>query len=136
MRSPGNRCSISLAPVAIGFDLTVLHQISRPVTRTSANPARSTGVAVFLGGWTVDQLWLFSVAPLVGALPGAGISRFISDSRCLARSRGVRRRSGGCHHDRQVGTHPTETTVRVEDPRTHPYPADGRDSGQERRCAG
>lgn len=55
------------APIAIGLCLTLIHLISIPVTNTSVNPARSTGVAVFVGGWAIQQLWLFWLAPLVGA---------------------------------------------------------------------
>jgi aquaporin Z len=55
------------APIAIGLCLTLIHLISIPVTNTSVNPARSTGVALFAGGWALQQLWLFWVAPLVGA---------------------------------------------------------------------
>jgi aquaporin Z len=54
------------APLAIGLTLTLIHLISIPVTNTSVNPARSTGVAIFQGGWAIEQLWLFWVAPLVG----------------------------------------------------------------------
>ena len=61
------RAPAGLAPVAIGLGLTLIHLISIPVTNTSVNPARSTGVAVFEGGWAISQLWLFWVAPLVGA---------------------------------------------------------------------
>lgn len=56
------------APIAIGLGLTLIHLISIPVTNTSVNPARSTGVAVFQGGWALSQLWLFWVAPIIGAL--------------------------------------------------------------------
>ena len=66
-----------IAPIAIGLGLTLIHLISIPVTNTSVNPARSTGVAVFVGGWAIEQLWMFWVAPIVGALLGAGIHRFI-----------------------------------------------------------
>ena len=59
------------APIAIGLALTLIHLISIPVTNTSVNPARSTGVAVFVGGWALEQLWLFWVAPIVGAVLGA-----------------------------------------------------------------
>jgi aquaporin Z len=55
--------------------LTLIHLISIPVTNTSVNPARSTGVSVYTGGWALDQLWLFWVAPLSGALLGAGMHR-------------------------------------------------------------
>ncbi|MEM1111333.1 MAG: aquaporin Z [Pseudomonadota bacterium] len=62
-----DRAPAALAPVAIGLGLTLIHLISIPVTNTSVNPARSTGVALFEGGWAVGQLWLFWVAPIVGA---------------------------------------------------------------------
>ena len=66
------------APIAIGFALTLIHLISIPVTNTSVNPARSTGVAVFVGDWAIGQLWLFWLAPIVGALLGAAVYRFIA----------------------------------------------------------
>jgi len=77
------RAPAGLAPIAIGLGLTLIHLISIPVTNTSVNPARSTGVGVFVGDWAVAQLWLFWVAPIVGALLGAAIYRFIgcADSR-------------------------------------------------------
>ena len=56
------------APIAIGLALTLIHLISIPVTNTSVNPARSTGPALFVGGWALQQLWLFWVAPIVGAV--------------------------------------------------------------------
>jgi aquaporin Z len=65
------------APIAIGLGLTLIHLISIPVTNTSVNPARSTGVAMFVGGWAVAQLWLFWLAPIVGAVLGAAVYRFI-----------------------------------------------------------
>ena len=71
------RAPAGLAPIAIGLCLTLIHLISIPVTNTSVNPARSTGVAVFAGGWALEQLWLFWVAPIVGAAAGAGVYRFI-----------------------------------------------------------
>jgi len=71
------RAPKGFAPLAIGLGLTLIHLISIPVTNTSVNPARSTGVAVFVGDWAVSQLWLFWLAPIVGALLGAGIYRFI-----------------------------------------------------------
>jgi aquaporin Z len=61
------RAPQGFAPIAIGLGLTLIHLISIPVTRTSVNPARSTGVAVFAGGWAIQQLWLFWLAPIVGA---------------------------------------------------------------------
>jgi aquaporin Z len=66
------------APIAIGLCLTLIHLISIPVTNTSVNPARSTGVALFAGGWALGQLWLFWIAPVMGALLGAAVHRFIS----------------------------------------------------------
>ena len=71
------RAPKGLAPIAIGLCLTLIHLISIPVTNTSVNPARSTGVALYVGDWAVGQLWLFWVAPIVGALLGAMVYRFI-----------------------------------------------------------
>ena len=62
------RAPQGFAPIAIGLMLTLIHLISIPVTNTSVNPARSTGPAIFVGGWALSQLWLFWVAPIVGAL--------------------------------------------------------------------
>lgn len=72
------RAPAGFAPIAIGLALTLIHLISIPVTNTSVNPARSTGVAVFVGDWAVAQLWLFWLAPIVGALLGAAAYRFIA----------------------------------------------------------
>jgi aquaporin Z len=74
------RAPQGFAPIAIGLGLTLIHLISIPVTNTSVNPARSLGVAVFVGGWAVQQLWLFWVAPIAGALLGAVIYRFIGST--------------------------------------------------------
>lgn len=71
------RAPQGFAPIAIGLGLTLIHLVSIPVTNTSVNPARSTGVALFVGGWAVAQLWLFWLAPLVGGLLGAAIYRTI-----------------------------------------------------------
>ena len=71
------RAPQGLAPIAIGLCLTLIHLISIPVTNTSVNPARSTAVAVFVGDWAISQLWLFWVAPIIGAILGAIIYRFI-----------------------------------------------------------
>ena len=71
------RAPQGFAPIAIGLCLTLIHLISIPVTNTSVNPARSTAVAVFVGDWAISQLWLFWVAPIVGAILGAIIYRFI-----------------------------------------------------------
>jgi aquaporin Z len=75
------RAPQGLAPIAIGLGLTLIHLISIPVTNTSVNPARSTGVALFVGGWAVAQLWLFWVAPIIGGLLGAGVYRFLGGSK-------------------------------------------------------
>lgn len=72
------RAPKGFAPIAIGLGLTLIHLISIPVTNTSVNPARSTGVALFQGGWAIEQLWLFWVAPIVGAVIGALIYKFLS----------------------------------------------------------
>jgi len=77
MGATDKRAPAGLAPIAIGLGLTLIHLISIPVTNTSVNPARSTGVAIFHGGWALSQLWLFWVAPIVGAVLGALIYRFI-----------------------------------------------------------
>jgi aquaporin Z len=74
------RAPAGFAPIAIGFCLTLIHLISIPVTNTSVNPARSTGVAVYVGGWAISQLWLFWVAPIVGAILGAIVYRVIGES--------------------------------------------------------
>jgi aquaporin Z len=66
------------APIAIGLCLTLIHLISIPVTNTSVNPARSTGVAVFVGDWALAQLWLFWAAPIFGGVLGAGVYKIIS----------------------------------------------------------
>src|SRR5579862_2266413 len=66
------------APLAIGLCLTLIHLISIPVTNTSVNPARSTGVAVFVGGWAISQLWLFWLMPLVGGAAGGLVYRWLS----------------------------------------------------------
>lgn len=63
------------APIAIGLCLTLIHLISIPVTQTSVNPARSTGPALFVGGWALEQLWLFWVAPIAGAVIAGLVSR-------------------------------------------------------------
>jgi len=71
------RAPAGFAPIAIGLGLTLIHLISIPVTNTSVNPARSTGVALFVGDWAVAQLWLFWVAPIIGGVLGALAYRVI-----------------------------------------------------------
>jgi len=75
--STDKRAPQGFAPIAIGLGLTLIHLVSIPVTNTSVNPARSTGVALFVGDWAIAQLWLFWVAPIIGAVLGAVIYRFI-----------------------------------------------------------
>ena len=69
--STGKRAPAGFAPIAIGLGLTLIHLVSIPVTNTSVNPARSTGVALFAEPWALQQLWLFWLAPVVGAIVGA-----------------------------------------------------------------
>ena len=69
------------APIAIGLCLTLIHLISIPVTNTSVNPARSTGVALYVGGWAISQLWLFWVAPIIGGMLGGVIYKFIGGAK-------------------------------------------------------
>jgi aquaporin Z len=71
------RAPSGFAPIPIGLGLALIHLISIPVTNTSVNPARSTATAVFAGSWALSQLWLFWVAPIVGAVIGAGIYRYL-----------------------------------------------------------
>jgi aquaporin Z len=81
MGATDKRAPQGFAPIAIGLCLTLIHLISIPVTNTSVNPARSTGVALFAGGWAIEQLWLFWLAPIVGGIIGALIYRFIGSSK-------------------------------------------------------
>ncbi|AZE73540.1 Aquaporin Z [Pseudomonas synxantha] len=71
------RAPANLAPIAIGLTLTLIHLISIPITNTSVNPARSTGPALIVGGWAVEQLWLFWLAPLLGAVVGGVTYRWL-----------------------------------------------------------
>ncbi len=88
--STDKRAPQGLAPIAIGLGLTLIHLISIPVTNTSVNPARSTGVAIYVGGWAVAQLWCFWIAPIVGAVLGASVYGFIADEeRSSSSSAGV-----------------------------------------------
>jgi aquaporin Z len=74
------RAPQGFAPIAIGLGLTLIHLISIPVTNTSVNPARSLGVALYVGDWALGQLWLFWVAPIIGALLGAAVYRYIGSN--------------------------------------------------------
>jgi aquaporin Z len=75
--STDERAPKGFAPIAIGLGLTLIHLISIPVTNTSVNPARSTGPAIFVGGWAISQLWLFWVAPIIGAVLAGFVYNFI-----------------------------------------------------------
>jgi len=81
MGATDERAPQGLAPIAIGLCLTLIHLISIPVTNTSVNPARSTGPALFVGGWALAQLWLFWVAPIVGGILGGIIYKFLGANR-------------------------------------------------------
>ncbi|MEN3149399.1 aquaporin Z [Neorhizobium sp. IRAMC:178] len=76
----GPKAPAGFAPIAIGLALTLIHLISIPVTNTSVNPARSTGVALIAGDWALGQLWLFWLAPIVGAILGALAWKLVDDS--------------------------------------------------------
>jgi len=80
MGATDKRAPAGFAPLAIGLALTLIHLISIPVTNTSVNPARSTGVALFAGGWAIEQLWLFWLAPLIGGVIGGVIYRWLGQS--------------------------------------------------------
>ncbi|MFC4277654.1 aquaporin Z [Achromobacter aloeverae] len=84
--STDERAPKGFAPLAIGLALTLIHLISIPVTNTSVNPARSTGVALFQGTWALQQLWLFWAAPLVGGVAGGVIYRFLLAAPDAART--------------------------------------------------
>jgi len=73
------RAPQGFAPIAIGFGLTLIHLIGIPVTNLSVNPARSTGPAVFVGGWALEQLWLFWVAPIAGAIVGGLLYKWLAE---------------------------------------------------------
>jgi aquaporin Z len=79
--STDERAPAGLAPIAIGLGLTLIHLISIPVTNTSVNPARSTGVALFVGGWATSQLWLFWVAPIIGGALGGILYRWMGSGK-------------------------------------------------------
>ena len=71
------RANVNFAPLAIGLALALIHLISIPITNTSVNPARSTGPALIVGGWAIQQLWLFWVAPILGAVAAGGFWRWL-----------------------------------------------------------
>lgn len=78
MGATHGRAPAGFAPIAIGLGLTLIHLISIPITNTSVNPARSTGPALFAGGWALGQLWMFWIAPLIGGAVGGILYRWIS----------------------------------------------------------
>ncbi|MBC2804714.1 aquaporin Z [Rhizobium ruizarguesonis] len=78
--STSSRVPAGFAPLAIGLGLTLIHLVSIPVTNTSVNPARSTGQALFVGGWALQQLWLFWIAPLAGGGLGGLVWKFLDDA--------------------------------------------------------
>ncbi|MEM1231247.1 MAG: aquaporin Z [Pseudomonadota bacterium] len=80
MGATDTRAPAGFAPIAIGLGLTLIHLISIPVTNTSVNPARSTGPALFVGGWAISQLWLFWLAPIAGAAAGSIVYRLVASS--------------------------------------------------------
>ncbi len=79
MGSTHGKAPAGFAPLAIGLGLTLIHLVSIPVTNTSVNPARSTGPALFVGGWALAQLWLFWVAPIAGGIAGGVLYRWLSE---------------------------------------------------------
>ncbi|TCV92054.1 aquaporin Z [Luteibacter rhizovicinus] len=79
--STDKRAPAGFGPLAIGLSLTLIHLISIPVTNTSVNPARSTGVALFQGSWAIQQLWMFWLVPLVGGIVGGLIYRYLLESK-------------------------------------------------------
>ena len=88
-----SRAPAGMAPLAIGLTLTLIHLISIPVTNTSVNPARSTGPAIFVGGWALQQLWLFWVAPLLGGLIGGVAYRALAAAPADVTETGVLERA-------------------------------------------
>jgi len=81
MGATDKRAPQGFAPIAIGLCLTLIHLVDIPVTNASVNPARSTGPAIFVGGWALNQLWLFWVAPIIGAVIGGIVYRLIAGEK-------------------------------------------------------
>jgi aquaporin Z len=90
-----SRAPQSLAPLAIGFALTLIHLIDIPITNASVNPARSTGPAIFVGGWALAQLWLFWIAPFIGGIVGGRIYRSFFGEAATHRKEPQPIRTGG-----------------------------------------
>jgi len=83
MGATDKRVPAGFAPIPIGLVLTLIHLISIPVTNTSVNPARSTGPALFVGGWAIHQLWLFWLAPILGAAIGGILYRTLASKEVM-----------------------------------------------------
>jgi aquaporin Z len=81
MGATHSKAPVGFAPIAIGLGLTLIHLISIPVTNTSVNPARSTGVALIVGGTPLSQLWLFWLAPILGGLLGGVVYKWLGPER-------------------------------------------------------
>jgi aquaporin Z len=80
MGATDRRAPAGFAPIAIGLGLTLIHLVGIPVTNLSVNPARSTGPAIFVGGWAIAQLWLFWVAPIIGGIVGGVLYAAVFES--------------------------------------------------------
>jgi len=93
MGATDERAPKGLAPIAIGLCLTLIHLVSIPVTNTSVNPARSTGPALVVGGWALEQLWMFWVAPLIGGSLGALVYGVVATAKVAAPPVAAARRS-------------------------------------------
>jgi aquaporin Z len=91
MGATDRRAPAGFAPIAIGLGLTLIHLIGIPVTNLSVNPARSTGPAIYVGGWAVSQLWLFWLAPLIGAALGGSLYAGLFESRTTTTTETERR---------------------------------------------
>jgi aquaporin Z len=85
MGSTDRRAPQGLAPVSIGLCLTLIHLIGIPITNVSVNPARSTGVALFVGDWAIAQLWLFWLAPIFGAITAGFLYHYLFSASVLER---------------------------------------------------
>ena len=96
MGATDRRAPVGFAPMAIGLGLTLIHLIGIPVTNLSVNPARSTGPAIFVGGWAIAQLWLFWVAPIIGGTVGGALyARIFESGITMSQSPASSQRAGG-----------------------------------------
>jgi len=93
MGATDRRAPAGFAPIAIGLGLTLIHLVGIPVTNLSVNPARSTGPAIFVGGWAITQLWLFWVAPIIGGVAGGVLYATIFESKATPTQIGVASKS-------------------------------------------